>query len=131
MTKTKTKQDNVFTRELHSRIKNVTMRIDTDQAKLAKEFDYYFAWCAEDLWKAHFERRTYQYWLRQLESSEDSPEVFFRSELEQLQNFCSMPYNVRENSTGSLHREVSTWKFQCTLEFITILKVWSNRENKF
>lgn len=128
---TKTKQHNAFTNELNARIKNVTMRIDSDEAKLAKEFNYYFSWCAEDLWKAHFERRTYQYWLRSIESGEETTMEFFQRELEQLQNFCSMPFNVRENSTGSLHREVSTWKFQATLEFITTLKAWLNRQNNF
>lgn len=115
--------------EIFGRIKNVTMRIESDEQKLQQDFALNFPWVCEDLWTANFQRDTYKYWLHEFETSNETWQDFVQRELNHWKTFCSRPSNVRTNSTGALHREVSTWKFQCALEFIAILETLLNYKN--
>jgi len=103
--------------DLKSFIKTTERRIEKSKASLAENFTYYLPWVGEELYKDEFKIKYYESILTDLT---DMPEDNNTIEIwiKRLSDFTSRSYNVRENSSGSLHREVSTWKFIATMELI-------------
>jgi hypothetical protein len=103
-------------------------RVDKMQAQLQENYLYYLPWIGEDLYVETYKLKTYQSILNDLDTQTEAEVLNYYLLL--FKSFCKSSYNVRENSSGSLHREVSTWKFVCTMELIESLEKFEKR-NKF
>ena len=122
------KQNKMIHQEFKTKLKMFARDIEKDEAKLNENFLYFLPWVGEDLWKLKYQKEFIQKIYNQPRQCSDE---FFdealkdeiRPILEMLRTECSRSYNVRTNSTGALHREISIWKFQCDLELIE----WLNR----
>lgn len=101
-------------------IKGLNRQIELGNQKLAKDFAYYFPWVGEDLWMDNFKLKYYQSMLIELETH--TAEEVMAHHTKFILDFTGRSYNVRENSSGSLHREVSTWKFQALLNILENLR---------
>jgi hypothetical protein len=113
-----------FKERLSSRLTYLNNQIAPLQARLDEDFVYQLPWVGEELWQKSFESRYVSEVLKAMEGLEESTssdnvcpvrQVIFHN-CKQLKAITTRPYNVRVNSTGSLHREVSTWQFQVQLE---------------
>jgi hypothetical protein len=116
--------------EFKTQLQILARDIKKDETKLLENFLYNFAWVGEDLWKMKYKQHFIQYAFNAALEREDLNEDIehalkaeIKPRLEMLRSECLRSYNVRENSTGALHRETSLWKFQCQLELIE----WLNR----
>jgi hypothetical protein len=81
--------------------------------KFTGDVTYHFAWIGEELFKASYKCDWYKGWMNNLNNHDG---ITIDVIMKEIENFLSRSHNVRENSSGSLHREVSTWKFICTME---------------
>lgn len=95
-------------------------RVNENQAKFAENVVYYFSWLGEEIYKESYLVSYYNSMLNDLLT--ESEDNVLEYTIANLKQYCKSSYNVRENSSGSLHREVSTWKFQCNLELIDQLE---------
>jgi hypothetical protein len=113
---TQNKSDNV--KSVIFTIKHAEGKAEQLQSRINENYLANFAWAGEDLWRQSFIvndlKRKLNYLLDE--------EVPF-TELEKIneiissyQDILDRTYNVRNNSSGSLHREVSTWEYQETLD---------------
>lgn len=101
---------------LQAKIAQADHTIQKDQQRLAENFIHNFAWCGEALYKALWMS---QYCKNMLEDCEvHGAEAVGNRMLKSLLSNVSRVYNVRVDSTGSLHREVSTWQYQLQLELL-------------
>ena len=91
--------------------------IEKMEIKMKENFVYYFAWAGEDLFNLNHKRNL----LKELVNP-NQYDYDVELMIKDLSRFVSQSYNVRENSSGALHREASTFKFVATMEFIDILK---------
>lgn len=107
---------------LNSKIKWTQLKVDEDMKKLQENYVYYLSWCGESLWKNQFMLEHYQYYASHLPEGADTHHEWFTRTIKHLKDICMRSYNVRTDSTGALHRETSTWKFQCQLELIEFLE---------
>jgi hypothetical protein len=123
---------NLVINELESNLKYSDKKRVNLLNKFNEDFCYELGWNGELLWKLSFRCKEYSRLIKRIESNYYDWLEFNKDTidtLETLQNFVdenmyflSMSYNVRENSTGSLHREVSTYKFQETMEINNEIK---------
>lgn len=98
-------------------IQNLERRISEDQKKLNENFVYYFSWCGEDLFMNNFKLEYYREVIIESDKNSDLPvETIIQHYIKTLNKFIAETHNVRVNSSGSLHREVSTWKFIASME---------------
>jgi hypothetical protein len=104
-------------------IKNNQEKISEMVLKLATNFVHNFSWVGEDLFMRHFKNDMYNALL--MDINEYGAKEALNTEIERLKAYTSSPYQVRENSTGSLHREVSTWKFICKLQLLKEYEEWA------
>lgn len=119
---------NDIKKELQNRIKWLQPRIKESEDKLQQNFTHYFAWVCEDLWKDKFKIDNYQMILFKAENEPIDLIDVTMSKARQLAEYCTEAYNVRENSTGSLHREASTYKYIASLELLKELnKILNNK----
>jgi heme oxygenase len=113
--------------EFKTKLQMFARDIQTSEAKLTEDFLYYFSWVGEELWKMKYQQqfiqRIYDAACESEETIEQDLKKQIKTRLQMLREECLKPYNVRTDSTGALHRETSTWKFQCDLE----LMEWLNR----
>lgn len=95
--------------------------------KLAENFTYYFPWLGEELWVNTYKAA---YMKSALEDTNGGRplEVVLAHHIKFLRDYTSRVYNVRENSSGSLHREVSTWKFQANMALAEYFEAILNTE---
>jgi hypothetical protein len=100
-------------------------KISEMNEKLTQNFVYHFSWVGEDLFMRHFKNDMYKALL--IDINEYGAKEVLTAEIERLKAYTSSPYQVRENSTGSLHREVSTWKFICMLELLKDYEEWARK----
>ena len=114
---------NEIKNELQSTIRYNEIKIAEGQKKLAENFCHYFAWNGEDLYKLIFITDHYKTILKDMD--EFGVEEVMTEYITRFEKFVSELYNVRENCTGALHREVSTWKFVAKMEMIKFLKTIS------
>ncbi len=112
---------------LENYAKYYQQRVDKMQNQLNENFTYYFPWVGEDLYKENYLIGYYNTLLANLvtESEQDVLEYTIRN----LKNYLRSSYNVRENSSGALHREVSTWKFQANMELLDQLEKLTRSDN--
>jgi hypothetical protein len=96
------------------------LRVSELMVKLESDYLYQLPWLGEEIYKYKYTIAYYKSMLNDLQSETDGVVLGYHTR--KLLNYCRSPYNVRENSSGSLHREVSTWKFQCNLEIIEKLE---------
>ena len=106
-------------------IKNNQEKISEMVLKLATNFVHNFSWLGEDLFMRHFKNDMYKALL--IDINEYGAKEVLTAEIERLKAYTSSPYQVRENSTGSLHREVSTWKFICKLQLLKEYEEWARK----
>lgn len=100
------------------------LRVSELMLKLESDYLYQLPWLGEEIYKYKYTIAYYNSMLNDLQSETDV--VVLGYHIRTLLNYCKSPYNVRENSSGALHREVSTWKFQCNLEIIEKLEKLNN-----
>jgi hypothetical protein len=122
------KKDNNMNQELL--VKNIEHSIESNQTeinksmdKLAKNFVYNFSWVGEDLFMRHFKNDMYKALLADI--NEYGAKAALETEIAKLKMYTRSAYQVRENSTGTLHREASTWRFICMLELLNELESYS------
>jgi len=106
---------------LEQTIKYNQIQIDKAKANLAENFVYHFPWVGEELYKLEYMQDHYKAMLHDIIEGVEINKVVEHWD-KQFKNYTSRAYNVRENSTGSLFREASSWKFQIQLE----LSEWLN-----
>jgi hypothetical protein len=102
-------------------VKLSEQRVKALKEKLMEDFCYEFAWVCEDLYNEQYKLAHYKLILEGLQSSHICNTVLdhFKTRFEE---FVTKDYNVRENSTGSLFREVSTFKFIATMQLLEFVK---------
>ena len=105
---------------LQNYVNYYSCRVNENQAKFAENVVYYFSWLGEEIYKESYLISYYNSMLNDLLT--ESEDNVLEYTIANLKQYCKSSYNVRENSSGSLHREVSTWKFQCNLELIDQLE---------
>jgi hypothetical protein len=106
-------------KELESKFKHNQIRIEEMKAKLNENYCHYFAWVGEDLFRLQFTNDHLECIISDLESIDEIEVV--TEWTKRLQGHIN-PHEVRENSTGSLFREASTYKFIVYLELLQLLK---------
>jgi hypothetical protein len=124
-----------FAEQLNYRLTLLNRSVSELQAKLDGDFLYYFAWVGEELWQKKYEAKYITEVLQAMEgleqsTSSDNPcpvRQIILIQARQLRDITTRPYNVRVNSTGALHREVSTLQFQCQLELYIYFNELLNR----
>ena len=102
-------------------------KISEMNEKLTQNFVHNFSWYGEDLFMHHFKNDMYKALLIDINEYDYrfGAKRILTSEIERLKAYTSSPYQVRENSTGTLHREVSTWKFICMLQLLKEYGEWA------
>ena len=91
-------------------------------ARLAANVTYEFSWVGEDLFLASYKADQYARILMIQETNDCTLTEAIEHSIEELERYISNEYNVRENSSGSLHKEVSTWKFIASMQLVKELK---------
>jgi hypothetical protein len=104
-------------------IKNNQEKISEMVLKLATNFVHNFSWVGEDLFMRHFKNDMYNALLADI--NEYGAKAALETEIAKLKVYTRSAYQVRENSTGSLHREVRTWKFICKLQLLKEYEEWA------
>lgn len=90
-------------------------QIEKAKEQLAENFTHYFPWVAEQLYKNELVCVYVQRILRDMQ--EESAELVIRYRIEQNEQFLGQVYNVRKDSSGTMHRECSLWEYQTCLSF--------------
>ena len=123
---TQNKSDNV--KSVMFSIKNAEAKVEQLQSRLNENYLGNFAWAAEDLWRQSFIvidlKRKLNYLLDEETSLTELEKI--NEIIDTYQNVLDRTYNVRSNSSGSLHREVSTWEYQETLDLKRFFKTLLN-----
>ena len=91
-------------------------------ARLAANVTFEFSWVGEDLFLASYKADQYARILMIQETNDCTLTEAVEHCIKDLERYISNDYNVRENSSGSLHREVSTWKFIASMQLVKELK---------
>jgi hypothetical protein len=95
--------------------------IEEAEAKLQKNFCHHFPWVGEDLYMWNFRNDHYKAICQDLKE-QNSVDMVISEWKARLERYVSSAYNVRENSSGSLHREASTWKFIASMKLLEDLR---------
>jgi len=91
--------------------------------KLADNVVYQMSWVTESLFENAFKERVFdEINIMMVKCDDVDIAEAIEIKIKELQQFISSPNNVRENSSGSMHREVSTWKFVASIELIKELQ---------
>lgn len=116
--------------ELNSNSNFLEKRINEYKEKLNENYCYYLSWVGEQLWIETFMNDHYKAIINELNNNNHSEKEVIEYWINVSENFISQSYNVRENSTGSLHRECSTWKFISHMNLLKELKsIYNNYIN--
>jgi hypothetical protein len=114
--------------EIASQINYLKTKIVEAETKLNQDFLYYFAWVSEELFMYKFQINELQFKLEFILNIDNELLVIEECKMiiKSYQHFLDSEYNVRNNSSGTLHRETSTWKYQSILElkkfFVNLIK---------
>jgi conjugal transfer/entry exclusion protein len=123
---TQNKSDNV--KSVMFSIKHAEEKVEQLQSRLNENYLGNFAWAAEDLWRQSFIvidlKRKLNYLLDEETSLTELEKI--NEIIDTYQNILDRTYNVRSNSSGSLHREVSTWEYQENLDLKRFFKTLLN-----
>lgn len=91
--------------------------------KLADNVVYQMAWVTESLFEKAYKERVYdEINIMMIKCDDVDIAEAIDIKIKELQQFITTPHNVRENSSGTMHREVSTWKFIASIELIKELQ---------
>ena len=90
------------------------------KTKLMENFTYQLSWLCEDLFIEQYKLEHYKALLEDINS--EGKEYAFEYWLNRFNGHINQDYNVRENSTNSMSRETSTWKFIATMQMIKEFK---------
>jgi hypothetical protein len=106
--------------EIQSEINYLQTKIIEAETCLQKDFLYYFEWVSEELFMNKFKINELQYKLEFMLNTTIDNELLIINECKMIiksyERFLDSQCNVRSNSSGTLHRETSTWKYQSILE---------------
>jgi hypothetical protein len=91
------------------------IKIDEMKIKLDTNYCHWFGWVAEDLYKLTLANQNFNSIISDIDELGQEEALYYWINV--LQREIN-PSNVRENSTGSLHREASTYKFIVNLELL-------------
>jgi len=80
-------------------------------AKITESTTYHIAWSTEELYRTAFRLDHISQAIDDLEAGRTDVQVCDYY-IKYAERFLEHEYNVRENSSGSMFREVSTWKYQ-------------------
>lgn len=106
---------------LELKIINLEKELTELKEALMDNFCYKLPWIGEQIYKNQYKLEHYKKMLSELD--EHSEKKILTYWIEEFTKFISRSYNVRENSTGSLFRECSTWKFICNMELLEELNI--------
>ncbi len=95
-------------------------QINKLNAKLAENFVYNFPWVGEELFMRNFKLDWYNVLISEIK--EYGVKDTLTVQVNRLKTITRSAYQVRENSTSTLHREASTWKYICMLELLNELE---------
>jgi hypothetical protein len=95
-------------------------QINKLNTKLHLNFVYNFAWVGEDLFKCNYKMDLYNVLIYEIK--EYGAKDTLTTNVNRLKTITRSAHQVREESTGALHRETSTWKFMCMLELLNELE---------
>ena len=88
-------------------------------------------WLCEDLYVESYKLDHYKAIVKDLKETKDmTNEMIMEYWTNKFENFISQDYNVRENSTSTMHRETSTWKFIATIQMLKELNKLIKYSNK-
>jgi hypothetical protein len=107
---------NQLVKQLESQIKHNNQKIEKGFNDLKANFCHQLAWKCEDMFMLSFKNENYQELIHAIEVLKE--EEGLNTMIERFEQFLSHSFHVRENSTGVMHREASTWKFICTMELL-------------
>lgn len=83
--------------------------------KITESTTYHIAWSTEELYRTAFRLDYISQAISDLTPGDNgcpSDERVCQEYIKHAERFLEHEYNVRENSSGTMHREVSTWKYQ-------------------
>jgi len=107
---------------LKSEERFLKLKIEKDKGKLDSNYCYWFAWVGEDIWLDSYKYEFCKSIIQQIEDGDELSTAILERRINQLERYVSDVYNVRQNSTGSLHRESSTWQFIASMHLLSFLK---------
>lgn len=112
------KFSNTIQAEIASEINYLQNKIIEAETNLKKDFLYYFEWVSEELFMCKFKINELQFKLEFILNIDDESLAIAECKMiiKSYQRFLDSEHNVRSNSSGTLHRETSTWKYQSILE---------------
>lgn len=94
------------------------------KTKLMENFTYQLSWLCEELYIEQYKLEHYKALLEDIKGVGSAPA--FEYWLNRFNGHINQDYNVRENSTNSMSRETSTWKFIATMQMIKEFKQLNN-----
>jgi hypothetical protein len=114
--------------EIASQINYLQNKINDLEKKLNEDFLQHFAWVSEDLFHHKFQVQELKFkydFLNDINSDLSEIEEC-KIIIKGYEQYLDSDFNVRSNSSGTLHRETSTWKYQSILElkkfFVNLIK---------
>ena len=117
------KSVNDIVAELKNQINYLQNKNSKLKERLDANFVHEFAWVGEDLFINEFKLQQFKHkheFLSNLETDENNFTFIMNNELKNIINsyedYLSREYNVRTNSSGVLHREISTWMYVATMD---------------
>jgi hypothetical protein len=112
----------VIEKRISSKCEFLIDKRNTLLENLKENVSYQFAWIGEDLYMTSYKADHYQ-WIYKMGSLEGNTIMeMLEYKIEELKSYVKHSYNVRQNSTGTLHREVSTWQYIASMELINELE---------
>jgi hypothetical protein len=104
--------------EIASEINYLQNKIIEAETCLQKDFLYYFEWVSEELFMHKFKINELQFKLEFILNIDNKSLIIDECKMiiKSYERFLDSQCNVRSNSSGTLHRETSTWKYQSILE---------------
>lgn len=117
-------------KELQNNLKHIESKRVSLMEKMNDDYCYNFCWNGEDLFRYSYKAKQYKSLLDaiyEIETLGLTPidtaiNETIKNEIELNEMWLKRSYNVRENSTGSLFREASIWKYQETMDYVQELK---------
>jgi hypothetical protein len=105
---------------LNSLIQYRQGQIQIKKQALNENFIYWFPFLMEDIFFLEYEISKFKSMLESLETESEYDVLKFT--IKNLKEYCSVPRNVRSDSSSTLSREASTWKYVSNLRIIDMLE---------
>ena len=114
--------------QLEFQITNNNQKIEKGFNALKENFCHHLAWKCEEMYILSYKTEHYKELINTIEVVGEDQGL--DEWIERFENFTSHAFNVRENSTGTMHKEVSTWKFICIMELLKEFRQFKKSINK-